>query len=64
MNRRLPALILLTWGLCACVVSADFRYYPVEQYDWEGHRGFFLDFEGTRLANLPMLSAILPRTQP
>jgi hypothetical protein len=34
------------------------RFYVVEQYNWEGKLGFYLDFEGTKLAELPVILGV------
>lgn len=54
-------LHLLAAGLVAAapaLAQSNCRLYVAGQYDWGGKAGFYLDFEGSRLAELPVILGI------
>lgn len=54
---RFPLLLLAALALCGSAM-ADYRLYMVSQYDWDAKRGFYLDVEGQRLGQLPLILAV------
>lgn len=54
---RLLLVPVLVSVLCAAA-RADYRCYMVFQYDWGARRGFYIDVEGQRLAQLPLILAV------
>ena len=59
------ALIAITFVVAAMVISAgcadapsNCRFYVVSQYNWEGKLGFYLDFEGSTLSDLPVILGV------
>ncbi len=58
---RTPLAALLT---IACLIGthltagAETRFYPAAQYQWERRLGFYLDFEGSELADLPVILGV------
>jgi hypothetical protein len=60
MRARLAALALLLLSITSVCAGADpeCRLYFAAQYDWAGRKGFYLDLEGTKLAELPLILAV------
>ena len=61
MRITIPLLLVLAFVLSAPPAlsqSSLCRFYLVSQYDWEGSQGFYLDFEGSELASLPIILAV------
>ena len=53
------AIVLLVLLTPSCGQAASVcRLYLAGQYDWDGNRGFYLDFEGTALAELPVILGV------
>jgi hypothetical protein len=47
-------LLVVLCCLAACTVHAETRLYLLSQYDWGKKTGFYVDFEGDKLATLPL----------
>jgi len=48
--------------MTASAVPSNCRLYLAGQYDWGNRRGFYLDFEGSKLAELPVILGLADGT--
>ena len=55
-------LVLAALLIPAASAQSSCRLYLAGQYDWAGNRGFYLDFEGTTLADLPVILGVADGT--
>jgi hypothetical protein len=62
MKRALPMLAIVLALVTVCDAHAETRLYLASQYDFGRKLGFFLDFEGSKLKELPVILGVADGT--